>query len=79
MLIPHCFSSIVVTKAGGPNSEAREIPNTRRTAEMVDKMQQQNRPAFTTQAIYDGVKHLFTTKMLSDGQVCPHVLHPAMS
>ena len=62
-------SYLVITKEGTKGGAAREIPAGRRTAELVDAMQAQNRASFPTQAAFDGVKNLFTTKKLNDGAV----------
>ena len=58
-------SYVVITKEGTKGRAAREIPAGRRTAELVDAMQAQNRASFPTQAAFDGVKNLFTTKKLN--------------
>ena len=62
-------SYLVITKQGTKGGAPREIPAGRRTAELVDDMQAQNRASFPT---FDGVKNLFATKKLNDGAVSFH-------
>ena len=56
-----------MTKKDG--GDDREIPASRRTSDIVDKMQTTNAQVFNPRASFDGVKNLFSTKKMADGTV----------